>query len=81
VQIKEQTSRKYTRAGQTLPARKEAEMQKRIAANYAVSREQKRLVAKNKAKAEGITRMCSKGRGNKHDSWFANHWREFAERR
>ena len=53
-------------------------MQKRVATNYAVTREQKRQVAKNRAKAAGCHRICSKKR-DKHGSWFASHWREYEE--
>lgn len=60
----------------------------RIFANYAVSRKQKREVAKNRMKADGKVQFC------KHDhkimeinhakqdiivpSFFAKHWREYA---
>lgn len=53
---------------------------KRVAANYAVSREQKRLVAKNRAKKQGLRRICSKCRGG-GVSWFQTHWRDLVGER
>ena len=50
---------------------------KRVATNYAVTREQKRALAKNRAKKQGLRRICSKSRGG--TSWFQNHWRELVE--
>ena len=38
-----------------------------------------RGVAKVKMKKAGMTQICKKGRGNKHDSYFALHWDEFID--
>lgn len=51
--------------------------QRRVATNYAVTREQKRALAKNRAKRQGLRRICSKSRGG-GVSWFQIHWRELA---
>lgn len=51
---------------------------KRVATNYAVTREQKRALAKNRAKKQGLRRICSKSRGG-GVSWFQIHWRELVE--
>lgn len=51
--------------------------QRRVATNYAVTREQKRAVAKNRMKKQGMYRICSKSRAGKHSSWFSDHWREY----
>ena len=53
---------------------------KRVITDYAVSREQKRLVAKNKAKKLGLRRICSKSSGG-DISWFQTHWRDLVGER
>lgn len=64
-------------------------MERRTPTNYAVTREQKRYVAKEKMKAEGKRNFCkhsystlTKGRFQtvtRNPSYFAEHWREYAE--
>lgn len=46
---------------------------KRVPTNYAVSREQKRYVAKQNIKKENIPHPF------KHDGYFSKHWREHVE--
>lgn len=61
----------------------------RVPTNYALSRDQKRYIAKQKMKEEGKTQICKhsyisvkKGNfitQNKEPSYFAKHWREYME--
>lgn len=61
----------------------------RVPTNYAVTRKQKRYIAKRKMEKEGKRHFCkhsymgiTKGRftvQNKIPSYFAEHWREYAE--
>ena len=60
----------------------------RVATNYAVTRKQKRFIAKQKMKEEGKTGFCKhshtgmkKGRFTYYTrmpSYFAEHWKEVA---
>ena len=61
----------------------------RVPTNYAVTREQKRYIAKQKMKEEGKKNVCKhsyvsikKGNfvmQNKVPSYFSEHWREYTE--
>ncbi len=62
----------------------------RVATNYAVTRELKRAVAKNKMKAEGKQKICKHSTYFvtnqyglkslvKEPSYFSLHWREITE--
>lgn len=63
--------------------------QKRVPTNYAVTREQKRYIAKKNMKDEGKKNFCKhsyigvrKGsfvESTKIPSYFAEHWKEYAE--
>lgn len=65
---------------------------KRVPTNYAVSREQKRYIAKCKMKEAGIKNFCKHSHSSNvhpitgvslgttvHPSYFAEHWREYKE--
>lgn len=47
---------------------------KRVPTNYAVSREQKRYVAK-----QNIKKLRNIPHSFKHDGYFSKHWREHVE--
>lgn len=66
-------------------------MQNRVATNYAVTREQKRFIAKLAMKKDGIKNACrhtyTTQRNNRgflsityNPSYFSQHWREYAQR-
>lgn len=61
---------------------------KRIAANYAVTRRQRRFIARRKMEEEGKEHCCKHsyiGRTGRFSfytrqpSYFSEHWREYAE--
>ena len=65
-------------------------MQNRVATNYAVTRSQRRFIAKLRMKKEGVKRAChhsyssiDNGKGfrsiTRNSSYFSQHWREYAE--
>jgi len=64
----------------------------RVATNYAITREQKRYIAKRKMKEAGIKNACKHSytanvhpitnvtMGNtRHSSYFTDHWKEYTE--
>ena len=51
----------------------------RVATNYAVSRKQKRYIAKQNMKKAGIRQICKPFFNGKWRSFFSINWRNFVE--